>query len=521
MASRRLISLVLVFVFVIVTTAAASPDDWLSYGHTPNLCSIAVDGPNTIDGNTVAWIADDDPQDPNYYVEFESATGPVVYNGRVYAYAKYYEPNEQAPTGFDYTNSQIIAYDANSGNILWATAIDKALWDSWSTPCIDTTHNTVLIGSGSKIFALDAQSGNQKWATPLEKSVINASVCAALDIPYTRAFITDYDGFGSSGKLYCINLDANEPNNRYDPGEIVWSDTIGGSSGNSAAYSNGVVYVASVSEPPGSSGSGGTIHAYDATAKPNPLKLWETTDPNFEGFFGGVTVTKEGYLYAANYDYAEEIEDNSALCKIDCNNGNVVWITQAERTSSAPVVVGDKIYISAGFVGWGSRPKVEAYRDLGSTVTKLWETPSNMVVGGWTNQPVYANGKLYVGAIPLDGNYFGSYTELYILDVSLTPGDANFIIDHYDVNECGNSPAVTYDSIYTAGYDGLFKFHQPALLGDVIKDNKVDIYDLAEFLDVWLDDEPVGTIRSDFDLDGDIDFTDFSLLANKWRKELN
>ena len=107
----------------------------------------------------------------------------------------------------------------------------------------------------------------------MQKAVINASVCVALDIAHARAFITDYDGFGDTGRLYCVNLDPNTPGNRYEPGEIVWSDGIGGSSGNSPAYSDGVVYVGSVSEPPGSEPNGGTIHAYDATAN-TVTNLW-------------------------------------------------------------------------------------------------------------------------------------------------------------------------------------------------------------------------------------------------------
>ena len=520
MASRRLISLF--FTLVIAGGTRAGSEDWSHYGNVASRHSIAVDGPNTIDANTLKWIASEDPQDPNYYVEFEGATGPVVYNGKVYAYAKYFEPNDQSPTGtgFDYTHSQIIAYDANSGQILWATAIDRAIWDSWSSPCIDTKHNTVLIGSGDKVFCIDAQSGTQRWATQLDRIVINASICTALDIPYARAFITDYDGFGSSGKLYCINLDPNEPNNPYEDGEIVWSDTLGATCGNAPAYKSGVVYVASTR---GTDNTYGAIHAYDATAEPNAIKLWETTDPNFDGFSGGVTVTKEGFLYAANFDWADANEDNSALCKLDCNDGRIIWITQTERTDSIPVVIGDKIYISGGYDGWGSRPKVQAYHDYGDTVAKLWETDPNNIaaVGGWSNQPVYANGKLYVGAIPLSGNYFGSYTELYILDVSLAPDDPNFIIAHYQDKECGNSPAVTCDSIYTIGYDGLFKFHQPAFLGDVSKNNKVDMYDLAFLVDVWLYDGPIGVTRSDLDLDGDVDFVDFSFLANEWNSQLN
>jgi hypothetical protein len=532
MFNRKTQLIFLVICFSLTAIADAGHGDWSHYGHDATRHSIAIDGPNTIDVGTLAWVADTDPQDPNYYVEFEGASGPVVYNGKVYAYAKYFEPNEESLSGFDYTHSQIIAYDANSGQMLWAAVLDNAIWDSWSTPSIDNTHNTVLIGSGDKIFAFDAQTSTQKWATQLDRNVINASVCTALDIPHARAFITDYSGYSSlSGKLYCINLDPNEPNNPYEPGQIVWSDTIGSTSGNSPAYKNGVVYVASITDPNNPWPSGGAIHAYDATAA-TPAKLWQNTDPNFEGFTGGVTVTKQGFLYAANYDFYGE-GDNSALCKIDCNDGSIVWITQTERTSSMPVVAGDKIYISGGLEGYGSHPKVEAYQDLGTAVTKLWETPLSMAVGGWLNQPVYANGKLYVGAIPLEGNYFGAYTDLYILNVALTaddpnliPDDPNFIIDHYS-GGCGNSPAVTYDSIYSIGYNytaevyGLFKFHQPALLADISKNNVVDMNDLAEFVKSWLYDGPIGVIRSDLDLDGDVDFVDFSLLANEWRKELS
>ena len=509
----------LVFALSAAGGAYAGLQDWSHYGHFANRNSIAVEGPNTIDANTLKWIASEDPQDPLFYVEFEGATAPVVYNGKVYAYAKYY--NELGEN----TNSQIIAYDANSGEIKWAAPIDQAIFDSQSSPCVDEKHNTVLIGSGDKLFALDAQTGTQKWSTQLEKAVVNASVCAAVDIPYARAFITDYDGFGPTGRFYCINLEpySGDVHNPYQAGDIVWSDTIGASCGNSPAYKKGVVYAASISKPNSSEPNTGTIRAYDATAN-TAVKLWETTDSNFEGFSGGLTVTKEGFVYAVNYDWREACEDNSAMCKIDCNDGSIVWITKVERTNAMPVVVGDKIYISGGIGDdppWfvGSRPKVEAYQDLGESVIKLWETPADMIVGGWTNQPVYANGKLYVGAIPIGGNYFGAYTDLYILDVTAEPNDPNFVIDHYP--GCGNSPAVTYDSIYTIGYDGLFKFHQHRLPADFEGNGGVDIHDLSAFVDTWLYDGPVGVKRCDLDLDGDVDFMDFVLLANDWCKELN
>ncbi|MBN2456170.1 MAG: PQQ-binding-like beta-propeller repeat protein [Sedimentisphaerales bacterium] len=498
--------------FCVTTAAGAGGNDWTHYGHTAGRHSIAVDGPNTIDVNTLVWDANSDPQDPTCYVEFEGATGPVVYNNKVYAYAKYYDEYDE------YTNSQIIAYDTNSGRILWTCIVEKAFMGSWSSPCIDSEHNRLLIGSGYKVYAFDANSGAELWSTQLENRVVNASVCVADDIPYARAFITDYSDYESSdGRLYCINLDTTDTNNPYQPGEIVWSDILGGTSGNTPAYKDGVVYVASVTDPNGSwqSGNpnpGGTVHAYDAKAT-YVRRLWRATDPNFKGFCGGVTVTEKGFLYAANYDFYGQ-EDNSALCKIDCNDGSIVWITQTERTSSTPIVVGDRIYIAGGLDGYGSRPKVETYRDLGTSIVKLWETPASMIVGGWTHQPAYANGKLYVGAIGI----YGPYTDLYIFDTKLTPDEPNFTIGHYSGS--GNSPAVTYDSIYTTGYDGLFKFNQPALLGDITKDDEVGIPDLEQMMKVWLFDDSVGLIRSDLYLDGKVNIADFALLAADWLKVL-
>jgi outer membrane protein assembly factor BamB len=417
----------------------------------------------------------------------------------------YFEPNEQSPSGsgHDYTNSQIIAYDANSGQMLWWTVIERAVYGSWSTPCIDTKHNTVLIGSGSidgegeiapgKVYAIDAVTGAIVWTTQLYGPVVNASICVAVDIPNARAFITDFN-FDSSGRLYCINLDTG--------GQIVWSQAIGNTCGNTPAYRSGVVYTATAD---------GAIYAYNATAN-SAVELWKFTNPDYDGFYGGVVVTKEGYLYAATCSFYTEEEDNSTLFKINSSNGSVVWTTPVQDTDCVPVVVGDKIYVSGG--AWTCR--VKAYQDLGTSVVKLWGTDANLSVGGWDDQPVYANGKLYIGAI-FPGEIFG---ELCVLDVTVTPNDPDFITRYTDW-WCGVSRAVTYDSLYAIGADGLFKFHQPVLLADIDKNGTVDFCDLAELAAVWLYDGAIGVNRADLNLDGKINFTDFSLLAGSWHGELD
>ncbi|MDD5458570.1 MAG: PQQ-binding-like beta-propeller repeat protein [Phycisphaerae bacterium] len=527
MIKKVLISVVLIF--MTSSFVAAGYDDWTALGNNQRHISIAVDGPNVVETANIEWIADESPQGYSLF-QFESATGAILYNGKVYAVAKYLEPNEFAWNGYDQTGSQLIAYNANSGQKLWNTVIDPAIWDSWSTPTVDVKNNTILIATGNvtadgwytlpgTIYAIDALSGSIIWSNQLDTAVLNASVCVADGLEHGRAFITDYDGFGTGGKLYCINLDPNTAQNPYNPGQIIWSDVLGATIGNTPAYKDGVVYVSSNGDANEANNGYGAVYAYEAAAN-TAVRKWIATDPNFFGFTSGVTITKAGYLYAACYNW-DGGENNSALCKIDCNDGEIIWITQTERTSTMPVVVGNKIYISGGFNDYNSVPKVSAFQDLGDSVIKLWETPPDMVVGGWTNQLVYADGKLYVGAIPLTGNYFGSYEELYILNAELTPEDEGFIIAHHTDTLCGNNPVVVHDSLYTIGAYGLVKFHQPALLADIDDDKVVNYYDLFTLTDEWLYDCPIGVQRADFNLNGRIDFSDFALLANKWHGEIN
>jgi hypothetical protein len=112
------------------------------------------------------------------------------------------------------------------------------------------------------------------------------------------------------------------------------------------------------------------------------------------------------------------------------------------------------------------------------------------------------------------GDSFGTYSDFYILDVTRRPGEQDFIIDHY--SGCGSSPAVTYDSIYTIGSDGLHKFYQPAIIASINQDNSVDYLDLESFAGYWLWQGPVGTVRADLNLDGIINLIDFAIFARQW-----
>ena len=462
-----------ILIGLVTVQALGGEDDWTHLGRDASRQSIAADGPNTLDANTPGWVVKTDPQNSSHDIAVEGATGPVVYAGKVFAYAG---------CGQD-PNSQVAAWDAASGRLLWSTRIDKASWGSWSTPCVDTKHNSVLIGSGSRIFALDANDGSPVWKVPieLEGPVINASICTALDLPHARAFLTDAS---KDGHLYCINLDANEPNNPHEPGHILWGYQIGSTLGNSPSYADGVVYVA----------AGGTIYAFDANAASEPNKPiwkapkdnWVAVDPNIPvrgQFWGGVTATQEGFLYAATYKYDTTTgENNSTLVKLDRRDGRIIWTFDVERTDTIPVVVGDMIFVSGGLSGpFGSKPKLQAFHDLGDRAKLDWDTSVALpdeAIGGWTAQPCYASGKLYVGGITSVGDYFGAYDTLYILDVSCRPEDPGFVI-HEAQEGCGNSPVVTHDSVYSIGPNALTRFYQPCTLPGIIGDGPVNASEMV------------------------------------------
>jgi outer membrane protein assembly factor BamB len=184
-------------------------------------------------------------------------------------------------------------------------------------------------------------------------------------------------------------------------------------------------------------------------------------------FWGGVSLTQEGFLYAATYNYSLATgQNNSTLVKIDCNDGRIVWTSAVERTDTIPVVAGEMIFVSGGLPGdFNSKPKVQAFRDLGNRAELMWDTAADLpdiAIGGWTAQPGYASGKLYVGAQdqPYDALWRpNGNSYLYVLDVTLHPGDERFVIGQ--VEGCGNSPIVTPDSVYSVGPNALMKFYEP------------------------------------------------------------
>lgn len=424
--------------------------DWPQFAGGAGHAAVATDAPDDL--TAILWVAGESP--PGTPIVFEGPSSPVVFEDRVFVNAKHF-------TDAVYTHNKLIAFEAGSGQVLWETIVDKTVFDFWFSPVVDAANGAVLLGTGGSLHSLDAVGGGINWSTPLDQGIVNATAVVAQDLTPGRAFMTDYDPFGSAGSLYCINTsDFESAANPYQPGDVVWRETLGDTSGNTPAYHDGTVYVAAVAGPVGMNGC---VYAFDVDA-PEPTRLfWMYELPVAQGFFGVVGYAA-GFVYAASYNF-DGSGDNSFLVKLDALTGDAAWIVPCERTLSAPVVDGDRIYLAAGIPGFGSVPKVQAFRDDGSSAVKIWDTwndtAGDLLVGGWTHQPVLADGILFAGAIPTAGSFFAPYTDLYLLDVSKTPDDAGFIVEH--LPDMGSSPAICGGRLYTIGQAGL---HAVAARGD-------------------------------------------------------
>ena len=340
-------------------------------------------------------------------------------------------------------------------------------------------------------------------------------------VPANRVFITDYTGFtANGGGIYAVNISPyDEVGNPYEPGEIVWQDrTLSGTSGNTVAYADGFVYVATT--------QGGEVRAYAAldggTPSLDAVAEWETETgisetSQYAGFYGGIAL-HAGSLYVAGYNFYGT-GNTSRLYKLNASDGIVLWEQPCERSDSMPVVDDDgRIYLSAGIEGFGSAVKIQAFEDHGTYATELWDTyvtsEGDLMVGGWTHQPLLADGLFYCGT-PDESQFFAPYTNLYILDLSLTPTDAGFVVEN--VSGSGGSPASTGRYLYSLGSDGLVAYRNCGG-GDMDADGDIDTADFAAWGPCMNGPEivvpPAGCDAdafecADVDYDDDVDMCDF------------
>lgn len=477
---------------------AADAGDWPQFAHDARRTSQSSPGPAGLSARV--WNAGEHPAGTP--IVFEGPSSPVVYNGRVYANARHIVNNT-------HVNNNLLAFDAATGEVIFQTLIDKSVGESWSTPAIDPVHGTVLLGNGSRLFAIDAVAGGVVWSTPLARPVVNASAAIYEDAVRGRALITDYTGFAAGGSLYCINTSVFDAVlNPFQPGDIVWSEPLGTTIGNTPAIVGDVVYVsAAIGNYPAYLDY---MFAFNIFGEPvDRLRWsWHTDVLATDVFYSGVSYA-DGFLYAATYTFTGA-GDTARMFKIDAATGSGVWTIPCNRTASTPVVDGNRIYLSTGIAGFGSVPRVQAFDDLGASAIKVWDTYADtggsLIAGGWTHQPALADGILYVGKIPTSVNSFGPYTDLFMLDVALTPTHPDFVRAHRA--GVGSSPAIANGRVFSLGTGGLQSI---GIRGDLCGDDgRVNGRDVQCFVNAVLATTPtVSQIElSDFNDDNMISLED-------------
>ncbi len=509
-----LFAAVLVLGILIPNTVHA---DWPQYGGDVRRSSAAVGAPALLH---TTWATTTDLNGEQLI--FEGPSAPAGFDGRVYGYAK------QLTNGI-FTTSKLVAIDAACGDVVFESPLARGQFDSWSAPAVDAIHRTVIIGSGASLYAIDADDGSIVWETALLRTVVNASALIVGPNNQRRIFITDFDGFGQSASLYFVNASAFDAvENPFQPGEIIWTESIGGASGATPAFTDdGLVVLAGINAPTDAPGiTNGHISVYDPAAPAGNRLAWRFQLSSIgvvnEGFFGGVTIN-DGFVYAASYDINGS-GNNSNLIKLDATDGSLAWSVACERTNAIPIVGdNDRVYISAGLDGFGSTPKVQAFDDLGASAALAWDTAVDsgftLSVGGWTHQPVLSGDHLYVGTIPGGFPFFGAYTNLSIIDVTLSPSDPDFVVS--SASGFGSSPAVCNGRLYSIGQTGMFEIGVPGDLcgADGVPDGQLDLMDVPCFVDALLHAD-IGAFcdaklaRHDLNMDGAFDGRDVATLTN-------
>ncbi|MBL4697567.1 MAG: PQQ-binding-like beta-propeller repeat protein [Phycisphaerales bacterium] len=449
---------------------------WSHFGGNTRRQSTARLSPNIPTLASPTWIALGDGT--TTYIPI-AQTGLVVDRSQVYTLA-----TNPAQPG----SSFAVAYNRFTGSFIWATPIPAAILDSWSTPAIDIQHQQIIIAISNQLIAIDTTTGAQNWSTPINGIVVNASPVITSDLRHNdRAFITNYSfGGGNASKLTCINTDPfHLTQNPFQPGEIVWQASLSGdSSGNTPAYADGIVFVATAS---GSSSQAGLIHAFDAAAITAPSPTWTFTNTINAGFFSGVSIAK-GHVYASSYNFSG-LQFNSNTVKVNKHTGQLAWSVPTNRTDATPIVLPSGDVIVSGGVPisttdalpfFGSLPSIQYIDETNdNSASVLWDSATDTLddantngywdrgesflsLGGWTHQPIAFildnTPMLLVGTLPETTitNFISHNTDIALIDLTKLPTDPNFIVEQYAGT--GSTPAMLGSWIYTPGANGIHAF---------------------------------------------------------------
>jgi outer membrane protein assembly factor BamB len=428
------------------------------------------------------WTCSKDENNRN--ITFVAGAGVAVGLHFVYATGSVNEPGG--------TVWKLFAISRRTGAVAWSFPIDAPELESTAAPTIDERGVSVLAAGGSSLYCVSLNAPTLRWSTQLDNPIVNASPVIARGWRGAgRLFITDYDGFGDAASLYSINLDAFSAGNPHQPGDILWTASIGASSGNSPAYDGNSdrVFVTAVglfASNPGKIFAFPAHPAGDNTgAPPNPL--WTFTNPTTNGFFGSLSLdVSNDAIYAATYGFFGGATSGN-LVKLRASTGAQQWTVNCNRSASVPIrLPGNRLALSTGIHGFGSLPSLQVFSSTGSTASLLWsshtrtwtDTNHNSIIdsgeftpaGGWNTQPLFSSATNQLAVC-------GSDNTLRILDANITSASSPFTVVQSAPNITG-SPAVAGSNLYAIASTGVVAFGPAPALVDVNSDGIFDVEDL-------------------------------------------
>ncbi|HPS03544.1 MAG TPA: PQQ-binding-like beta-propeller repeat protein, partial [Candidatus Sumerlaeota bacterium] len=318
-------------------------------------------------------------------IEDADSTVPV----RVYAWGS---------DAADYSATQafVKCFNGDTGELLWTsdpiTSIGYTVsYGSWHSIAADKTSGRIFLGMGAHLYCYDALSGAPIWQSdPLradsgEGLVVNATVTVGSQFVYQST----YTGFGGSCYLQAFNI---------TDGKEAWVDVRAGQGQETVVYHEDGVrsyLYRMISSGSYSSGGAGVVclDAEDGSlvwSSENPLDgspAWWTGAGNVN--FGGITF-HDGLILAPTYNFSAP---SDFVC-LDAYTGALKWLASgtAPNTDGAPVVVGDRVYVTGHYfygdtsylVGFDLHTGQKVYERKVSTDSNMWNVSASA-----TNDRVY------------------------------------------------------------------------------------------------------------------------------------
>lgn len=497
--ARVLVALAVVAFVAAVPASSAGFGSYPQVGNGPGHLGVASGGGPTQMSNPRFSVAG------MYWL---MQTGVVVGSGKVIGLAGALNLQGQPSTA-------VVAVNERTGQVAWTAYVPNAFGSglacSWGRPAIDEANGVVLVAEGNQLVGLNVASGNQLWSMPAQTGKYFVNVCPT--VADGVAYVVDYVDITdhvSASTLYAVNVVT---------GQLLWTAGVGQTRGGcTPAVSAGKVMLAT---------NQGEFLTFDTATHAAYPEL--TLDDAAYGFFGGVTAEGNS-AYIVSFAFGKD-KGPTMLYKIDISTAmpTVMWKAVAPRSDVMPVIAGNVVLVSGGdgypkFSGTGYSidwPSICAFDK--STGQFLWKTER---AGGWTSQPVYANGLVY--AVTQVGQYTGVTSSLYVLDISKAPDDPAFVVA--STSQIGNSVAVANGNVYGTGPtnaslpspSNLVAFGPAVrITGDINNDGYVNVGDLQLLVAAWgsqLTPPNNSNWNADADLNGDgyINVGDLQLLVANW-----